>query len=63
MIRAEVSAEIVRLHMVEGWKVGTIARHLGVHHSTVTRALEQQGVRLQRSRRRSIINLIEMAAE
>lgn len=56
MIRAEVSAEIVRLHMVEGWKVGTIARHLGVHHSTVTRALEQQGVRLQRSRRRSIID-------
>ena len=33
-------AEILRLFRVEGWPVGTIARQLGLHHSTVTRALQ-----------------------
>ena len=29
---------IVCLFRIEGWPVGTIARELGLHHSTVTRA-------------------------
>ena len=56
MIRPEVAAEIVRLFTVEGWKMGTIARHLGVHHSTVARALERRGLRGERKRRPSMID-------
>ena len=36
----ETRAMIRRLYEVENWKVGTIARELGIHHSTVKRALE-----------------------
>jgi len=54
VIRPEVAAEIIRLFTVEGWKRGTIARHLGVHHSTVARALERHGLHVERKRRRSI---------
>lgn len=43
MIPPELSAEIRRLGLVEGWRRGTIARHLGVHHSTVRRALAAAG--------------------
>ncbi len=42
-IDEDVRAEIVRLSRAEGWPVGTIARHLGVHHSTVTRSLRAAG--------------------
>ncbi len=56
MIRPEVASEIVRLFTVEGWKMGTIARHLSVHHSTVARALERRGLRVERKRRRSMID-------
>ncbi len=56
MIQPEIAAEIVRLFTVEGWKVGTIARHLSVHHSTVARALERHGLRGERKRRASIID-------
>lgn len=43
MIPARLVAEIRRLFRVEGWRRGTIARHLGLHHGTVTRALERAG--------------------
>lgn len=43
MIPPELVAEIRRLRLVEGWRRGTIARHLGIHHSTVTRALAAAG--------------------
>jgi transposase len=56
VIRPEVVAEIVRLHTVEGWKVGTIARHLGVHHSTVSRALHRCGLQREGPRRASMID-------
>jgi hypothetical protein len=56
VIRPDVAAEVVRLFTVEGWKVGTIARHLGVHHSTVARALERCGLGSERNRRASIID-------
>lgn len=35
----EHKADIFRLHLVEKWKVGTIAKQLSVHHSAVTRVL------------------------
>ena len=43
MIPPELAAEIRRLATVEGWRRGTIARHLGVHHSTVGRVLARAG--------------------
>ncbi len=42
-IDEDTRATIVRLSRAEGWPVGTIARHLGVHHGTVTRALRASG--------------------
>lgn len=56
MIRPEIALEIARLFTVEGWKVGTIAHHLGVHHSTVTRVLERRGLCGEGTRRRSMID-------
>lgn len=44
MVSPEVEARILRLHHAEGWKVGQIARELGVHHSVVRRVLAQSGV-------------------
>jgi DNA-binding transcriptional regulator LsrR (DeoR family) len=38
-IPPEVEAQILRLHHVEKWRRGTIARQLHVHHGTVTRVL------------------------
>lgn len=43
MIPPRLAAEIRRLATIEGWRRGTIARHLGVHHSTVRRALGRAG--------------------
>ena len=39
-IDKETSTEILRLYHAEKWKIGTIARQLGVHHSTVRRVLK-----------------------
>jgi transposase len=44
MISEENKALIVRLFLVEKWKIGTIARHVGVHHGTVETALHEQGL-------------------
>ena len=43
-ISRELSAQILRLHEVERWRVGTIARQLQVHHASVRRVLEAAGV-------------------
>ena len=43
VIRAEVEAEILRLHHVEKWPVGTIAGHVHVHHDVVTRVITSDG--------------------
>lgn len=54
VIRSDVEAEILRLHHVEKWPVGTIAAHLHVHHDVVTRVLASGGelpMRPQRSSR------------
>lgn len=54
MIDAQLRAEIRRLYQVEKWKVGTIARQLSLHPSTVRRALETSGVVTKRRRPRLI---------
>ncbi len=53
-----VRAQILRLFHAEHWRVGTIARQLGVHHSTVERVLRESGVRReqQRPRRASMLD-------
>lgn len=43
-ISEEIEAKILRYYHVEKWRVGTIARHLVVHHSVVTRVLTQAGI-------------------
>jgi transposase len=44
MIPRALEAEILRLHQVEHWPIGTIAAQLRVHHSTVRRVLAQAGM-------------------
>jgi transposase len=44
VIRSEAEAEILRLHDVEKWPVGTIASYLQVHHDVVTRVIRSGGV-------------------
>lgn len=44
MISQALRANIVRLHTVEKWKVHPIAKQLGLHHSTVRRALCAAGL-------------------
>ena len=55
-VSAAVAAEIVRLFTVEGWWVGTIARHLGVHHSAVRRVLKTTGKVPEKHRRSSMVD-------
>lgn len=43
MITKKREAEVLRLFHAEHWKIGTIARQLGLHHSTVRRVLSQAG--------------------
>ena len=43
-IAPELRAQILRLFQAERWRVGTIARQLGVHHSTIRRMLGASGV-------------------
>lgn len=43
MISIEQEAHILRLFHAERWPAGTIAREVGVHHSTVRRVLSQAG--------------------
>jgi transposase len=55
-IPGAVAAEVVRLYTVEGWRIGTIARHLGVHHSAVSRVLQRADTVSERRRRSSIVD-------
>ena len=52
----ETSTEILRLYHAEKWKIGTIARQLGVHHSTVRRVIEDAEEPRPQRRRRSKID-------
>ncbi len=42
-ISPEVEAKIIRYYHVEKWRVGTISRVLGIHHSTIKRVLTRTG--------------------
>lgn len=53
MIPPEHYAEIRRLYYAEHWKIGTIAAQLGVHHDTVTAALNRVGLRSRGGRCRA----------
>ncbi len=55
MISRELEAKILRLYHVEHWRVGTIANQLGIHHSTVERALERGGAERRPPKRPSMI--------
>ena len=46
-IDKQTRAEILRPFFAEKWKIGTIARQLGVHHNTVDRIVAEAGVPLQ----------------
>ena len=55
-IDKELEAKILRYHHVEKWKVGTIARQLGIHHGVVDRVLSHAGMpKVERSCRPSLI--------
>ncbi len=56
MISAAIRAEIRRLFTVEGWRKHTIARHLGIHHGTVQRALERNGLYREPELRKSMLD-------
>ena len=55
MIPAHIEERIVRLHFVEKWPVGTIAKQVGVHHSTVKRVLRSKGVPVALTARPSMV--------
>jgi transposase len=56
-ITNELEAKILRHFHVEKWRIGTIARQLGVHHSVVERVLFQAGIpRASFIKRASIID-------
>lgn len=53
MIDPKLQSEILRLHHAEKWPVGTIARQLGLHHSTVRRVIDTDGRPRKKPRRAS----------
>ena len=56
-ISKEQEAQILRYYHVEKWRVGTIARQLGLHHGTVDRVLSQAGLpKVERPRRPALID-------
>jgi len=44
MISDELKAAILRFYYAEKWRIGTIARQLHLHKTTVRRVLSQEGV-------------------
>lgn len=56
-ISKETKAEILRLHMAENWSIGSIAQHLGVHHSVVKRVVRQYGLPLPEITKSSKLDL------
>ena len=54
-ISTELEAQILRYHYVEKWRIGTIARHLCVHHSVVRRVLFQTQVPMTKPTRRATL--------
>lgn len=44
MIDEHTTAEALRLYHAEKWRIGSIAKNLGIHHTTVRRILRDEGV-------------------
>lgn len=56
-ISKEQEAQILRFYHVEKWRVGTIARQLGLHYGTVDRVLSRAGMpKAERPKRPSMID-------
>lgn len=55
MLSQETKAEIRRLFRVEGWKIGTIASALQIHHTSVKRIIEDDGQKNESAQDRSSI--------
>lgn len=56
-VSSELQAQILRYHHVEKWRIGTIARELGIHHGTVQRVLHRAGIPpSERSARPSMVD-------
>ena len=56
-IPPDLEAKILRYFHVEQWRVGTIARQLGLHHGTVDRVLSQAGLpKVARPHRPSLLD-------
>lgn len=53
MIDKGREAEVLRLFHAEKWRIGTIARYLGLHHTTVRRVLRDAGVPSEKCVRRA----------
>jgi len=51
MIAADQEARVLRLYHTEKWRVHTIARQLGLHHTTVQRVLARAGIAVGSQRR------------
>jgi len=56
MIPRALEVEILRLHHAEHWPIGTLARQLHVHHTTVRRVLAQDGVPLPPATRPTLLD-------
>ena len=54
MISPQNKAETKRLFHAEHWKIGAIARHLGIHHGCVKRILGPQAYTNNRYRKSSL---------
>jgi len=57
-VSKETEGEIIRLHLVEKWPVGTISKELDVHHDVINRVLSHSTgtTHSERSLRASIID-------
>ena len=56
----ELPTKILRYHLVKQWPIGTIARHLHVHHQAIERLLSSRGLPApRRSKRASMIDAYE----
>ena len=56
MIGPELTAQIRRLYYAEHWPVGTIATELGLHHSTIERAISLDHFKNQPQVRRMLLD-------
>ena len=56
MIPHDIEEKILRLYFIEQWRVSTIAKQCGVHHTTVRRVLHDRGMPLTAKSRPSILD-------